>query len=318
MMITKTTPKGWMLTLLSALFMLIAFTACIEDSTDASLYPDRIEFEAKGGTQMVKVDKQEYKYYGLDFIEYYDLHYKPINYEEDEGWLSVKENNDGTYTITAKPNTTPDKREASVYFWFSNDDHHLEYRGGDPLSVRVTQKGNDDASVKTDMIEHAYVNAFVISGRFVDNNGKEYDGQEGDGAIWFSNSDWNNYSFTQKTTMNDNNLHVELSGNKDDCNADLSFDINDFNNLEIGKSKLVNVQLTYEDPTPFNRHYSVKITDIPITEIEKNIGVRIRALGEVGNGVKFSDFTFSSTQKSLKDVYYDSQHNGIDIYIKFN
>lgn len=314
MMTTKTIPKGWMLTLLSAVFMFITFTACEEVSTDASLDPDFIEFEAKGGTQKVKVDKQEYKSYGL-----LDIYYEDYDYidEEDEGWLSVKDNNDGTYTFTAKPNTTPDKREVKVRFWFSNNDNP-KYIGGDPKSVRVIQKGNDDASVKTDMIEHAYVNAFVISGRFVDNNGKEYDGQEGDGAIWFSNSDWNNYSFTQKTTMNDNNLHVELSGNKDDCNADLSFDINDFNNLEIGKSKLVNVQLTYEDPTPFNRHYSVKITDIPITEIEKNIGVRIRAFGEVGNGVKFSDFTFSSTQKSLKDVYYDSQHNGIDIYIKFN
>ena len=93
MMTTKTTPKGWMLTLLSAVFMFITFTACEEVSTDASLDPDFIEFEAKGGTQKVKVDKQEYKSYGL-----LDIYYEDYDYidEEDEGWLSVKDNNDGT------------------------------------------------------------------------------------------------------------------------------------------------------------------------------------------------------------------------------
>ncbi len=313
-MITKTTPKGWMLTLLSALFMLIAFTACIEVSTDASLYPDRIEFEAKGGTQMVKVDKQEYKYYGLDFIEYYDLHYKPINYEEDEGWLSVKENNDGTYTITAKPNTTPDKREASVYFWFSNDDHHLEYRGGDPLSVRVTQKGGDDASVETDMIESVNVNACVIYGKFLSSiTGKEVEAQIG-GGFWFDNND--RYSFTQQTTVDGDRLHVILTGKANERTATLDFYINNFNPLEAGVSTL-NVKYYLETPSKDEEIY-VEMINIPITEVLNTQNTTVHAEGWVKDGVKFIDLIYHSPQSSLVEPYFDSQYNHISIYIEFN
>lgn len=309
-MITKTTPKGWMLTLLSAVFMFITFTACEEVSTDASLDPDFIEFEAKGGTQKVKVDKQEYKSYGL-----LDIYYEDYDYidEEDEGWLSVKDNNDGTYTFTAKPNTTPDKREVKVRFWFSNNDNP-KYIGGDPKSVRVIQKGNDDASVETDMIESVNVNACVIYGKFLSSiTGKEVEAQIG-GGFWFDNND--RYSFTQQTTVDGDRLHVILTGKANERTATLDFYINNFNPLEAGVSTL-NVKYYLETPSKDEEIY-VEMINIPITEVLNTQNTTVHAEGWVKDGVKFIDLIYHSPQSSLVEPYFDSQYNHISIYIEFN
>ena len=304
---TKTTPKGWMLRLLSALFMFITFTACEEDSTDAYLYPNFIEFEAKGGTQKVKVDKQKYKSYGLDYVFYKDYYFID---EEDKGWLDVKENNDGTYTITAKSNTTPDKREAAVGFWFSYNENQ-EYKGGDPLSVRVIQKGDSDASIKTDMIESVNVNACVICGKFLSSiTGKEVEAQIG-GGFWFDNND--RYSFTQQTTVDGDKLHVELKGKANERTAYLVFYINNFSNLEAGVSTL-NIKYHLETPSKDEQIY-VAVNNIPITEI---LDTKVHAEGWVKDGVKFIDLIYSSPQSSLIEPYFDSQYNHICIYIVFN
>ena len=307
MMEAKPKTPRCLLTLLSTLFMFITFTACEEDSTDAYLYPDFIEFEAKGGTQKVKVDKQKYKSYGLDYVSYKDYYFID---EEDKGWLDVKENNDGTYTITAKSNTTPDKREAAVRFWFSHNENQ-EYKGGDPLSVRVIQKGNSDTSIKTDMIESVNVNACVICGKFLSSNtGKEVEAQIG-GGFWFDNND--RYSFTQQTTVDGDRLHVELNGKANERTAYLLFNINNFNNLEAGVSTL-NVKYNLETPSKDEQIY-VAVNNIPVTEILDN---KVHAEGWVKDGVKFIDLIYSSPQSSLIEPYFDSQYNHISIYIEFN
>lgn len=75
---------------------------------DASVDPEKLEFEAKGGTKQVKIDKGSYQYCGADVAP------------DDKSWLEVTASDDGTVSVTAKANTEGEERQSTLNCWVSD------------------------------------------------------------------------------------------------------------------------------------------------------------------------------------------------------
>ena len=77
-----------------------------QDLLDVS--PQTLAFEFEGGTQEVKITKGDFKNCGADVPKTY------------ETWLSAQCSDDGTVTITARPNMSFEERKGEVTCWVSN------------------------------------------------------------------------------------------------------------------------------------------------------------------------------------------------------
>ena len=114
--------------------------------------PEKLTFDADGGEETLTVadnlDRSEDSY-----IDEYG-----VTIEDKEGkWLSVKKEN-GTYTVIAKPNNTPQERSGSVDFYVYNEDKSIDLT----LNVPVLQKAPDyEFAVSPEALEVAgYSNDF--------------------------------------------------------------------------------------------------------------------------------------------------------------
>lgn len=114
--------------------------------------PEKLTFDAEGGEETLTVadnlDRSEDSY-----IDEYG-----VTIEDKEGkWLSVKKEN-GTYTVIAKPNNTPQERSGSVDFYVYNEDKSIDLT----LNVPVLQKAPDyEFAVSPEALEVAgYSNDF--------------------------------------------------------------------------------------------------------------------------------------------------------------
>ena len=101
-----------------------------EDDGNAKVEPDKVEFDAMGGSNNeVKIIKGSYKHCGVDDVE-----------APDNKWLSAKGTPDGAVTIEAKPNMSFEGRKGEVKCWVSNKENpqpgEKKY-----LSVEVIQNG---------------------------------------------------------------------------------------------------------------------------------------------------------------------------------
>lgn len=84
------------------------FIGNVTPRLDASVDPDKLEFEAKGGTKEVKIDKGSYQYCGADMAP------------DDKGWLEASVGGDGTVSVTAKANEEGEERKATLNCWVSD------------------------------------------------------------------------------------------------------------------------------------------------------------------------------------------------------
>lgn len=84
-----------------------------EDDGNASVRPDNVRIVAAGSTELVTIDKGNYKYCGVDPV--------PSAYDS---WLSVMFDADrNDVAITALPNNTNEEREGTIYCWVSNKEY---------------------------------------------------------------------------------------------------------------------------------------------------------------------------------------------------
>ncbi len=84
------------------------FVGDVKAKKDASVNPEKLEFEAKGGTKQVKIDKGSYQYCGADVAP------------DDNSWLEATVSDDGTVSVTAKANTEGEERQATLNCWVSD------------------------------------------------------------------------------------------------------------------------------------------------------------------------------------------------------
>lgn len=101
-----------------------------DKNTSAKVEPDKVEFDAMGGTNNeVKIIKGSYKNCGVDDVQ-----------APDSKWLSAKGTSDGAVTIEAKPNMSFEGRKGEVKCWVSNKENpqpgEKKY-----LTVEVIQNG---------------------------------------------------------------------------------------------------------------------------------------------------------------------------------
>lgn len=96
--------------------------------------PEELKFDAKGGEETLTVTDN------LDREEdiYIDEYGVTVDEDDESKWLSVKKEN-GTYTVIAKPNNTPQERSGSVDFYVYNEDKSIDLT----LNVPVLQKAPD-------------------------------------------------------------------------------------------------------------------------------------------------------------------------------
>ena len=81
-----------------------------EEGGNAKVEPDKVEFDAMGGTNNeVKIFKGSYKHCGVDDVQ-----------APDNKWLSAQGTPDGAVTIEAKPNMSLEGRKGEVKCWVSN------------------------------------------------------------------------------------------------------------------------------------------------------------------------------------------------------
>lgn len=81
-----------------------------EETGKAYVNPDKVRIESAGSTELVTIDKGNYKYCGVEPV--------PSAYDN---WLSVQFNADrNEVAITAVPNNTDVEREGTIYCWVSN------------------------------------------------------------------------------------------------------------------------------------------------------------------------------------------------------
>ena len=78
------------------------FIGDVKAKVDASVDPEKLEFEAKGGTKQVKIDKGSYQYCGADVAP------------GDKSWLEATVSEDGTVSVTAKANTEGEERQSTL------------------------------------------------------------------------------------------------------------------------------------------------------------------------------------------------------------
>ena len=84
-----------------------------EDDGRARVHPDEVRIGAAGSTELVTIEKGNYKYCGVDPV--------PSAYDS---WLSVMFNADGNeVAIVALPNNTNEEREGTIYCWVSNKEY---------------------------------------------------------------------------------------------------------------------------------------------------------------------------------------------------
>lgn len=234
---SRNNTSGWLLTLMSALFTLTAFTACASDrdtAEGAKLDPDRLEFDANGGSKTVKINKGKYTNFGVS---------------EKIEWLSF-ENTSDALIVTAIPNEEPDSRnkDVKVLFWNSNkdtnadndkdnDSDEIKFEGPeqkDHLTLSVHQDGTDEYPLEpsSDLISN--VDA-AIRLSYYEDKGK---GPEKDWRIWAEA-----YSAEKgqiKTTPYGSGLYVECHFYEEDdvykTTADMKFLIDDISRIKTGKA----------------------------------------------------------------------------------
>ena len=108
-----------------------------EDTKPAKVEPDKVTFEAEGGTNSeVKITKGSYKHCDVDDIA------TPYN-----TWLSAKCSADGIVTIEAQPNTATEGREGKVYCWVSNKENPSETDKKYLGPVIVIQEASDGSTL---------------------------------------------------------------------------------------------------------------------------------------------------------------------------
>ena len=325
MMKSTTKQSHWLVSLLSLVFLLAGLTACDTDSAKGySFSPESTNFEAIGGTQILKIDKGDYKYCGVDYIGLYGK-----DDERGHQWLFIEEINETTYKLTASSNVFKNDRTAKLKFWFTNDeinkpsdkeDGELKYGAKtvnyDYAYYIVYQKEYEGETASfpfdTEKIESASVTSCVTWGKFYSESmDREYEDDEGGGFNFLN--DGKKHSFTYETEASSNVVHVKLSGEANDRKAFLVFDLVYFSNPNEGVSKITNFEYSLETPSQ-NKRYYAKITDIPVTRIDDTT---VYAEGKVADGVKFTDFDIESPNFDVLEPYCDSPNNRVSLYITF-
>lgn len=113
-----------------------------EEGGNASVSPNPVRIGAAGSTELVTIDKGDYKHCGVDPV--------PSAYDS---WLSVMFNADrNEVAITALPNNTGAEREGKIYCWVSNKEEPGATEKK-PLIVEVFQEAGNGEETLLDVTD---------------------------------------------------------------------------------------------------------------------------------------------------------------------
>ena len=178
--------------------------------TAPSVTPEKLTFEASGGTQSVKVTAQGYTKFGYNIPQEYT------------SWLKGKAISGGTVEITAQPNDTGKERTATIKCFVTNVDNATDDQKVF-MPVTIVQKAKSQPS--TFKIE-------TISLYFDYNDGVT------EWAPYKSGKNWNGNNIA----ISGGHVTCSWKSTTNNSYSELSFDIDDVNKLESKAARISNIK----------------------------------------------------------------------------
>ena len=247
--------------------------------------PEELKFDAKGGEETLTVTDN------LDRKEDIYIDEYGVTIEDKEGkWLSVKKEN-GTYTVIAKPNNTPQERSGSVDFYVYNEDKSIDLT----LNVPVLQKAPDyEFAVSPEALEVAgYSNDFK-GGELTQQMTVKYPNTAKSIKVSSSAESW--------LTVDD--AWVSKTADEINTTATRKIHIKPNFSLESSRDGTITVELTDADGTVVTRTLAVKQSALNLKmELEPT---ELTLTAEEKPGAKYSNNATVSIKMDPADSYISS------------
>jgi hypothetical protein len=247
--------------------------------------PEKLTFDAKGGEETLTVtdnlDRNEDSY-----IDEYGVTIE----DKEEKWLSVKKEN-GTYTISAKPNTTAQERSGSVDFYVFNEDRSVDLT----LKVPVMQKAPEyEFTVSPEALEVAGYSKDFNGGELTQQMTVKYPNTAKSIKVSSSEESW--------LTVDD----AWAGKTIDDINttATRKIHIKPNFNLESSRDGVITVELTDADGAVATRTLAVKQSALNLkVELEPT---ELTLTAEEKPGAKYSNKATVNIKMDPTDSYISS------------
>ena len=249
--------------------------------------PEELKFDAKGGEETLTVTDN------LDRKEdiYIDEYGVTVDEDDESKWLSVKKEN-GTYTVIAKPNTTPQERSGSVDFYVYNEDKSIDLT----LNVPVFQEAPDyEFSVSPEeLIEVAGYSKDFKDGELTQQLTVKYPNNAQDIKVssnaesWLTVDEaWTSKTADDLTTTATRKIHIKPN-----------FD------LDNGRDGVITVELTATDGSVATQTLTVKQSALSLKlELDPT---ELTLTAEEKRGAKYSNTATVSIKMDPMDTYIAS------------
>ena len=249
--------------------------------------PEELKFDAKGGEETLTVTDN------LDRSEdsYIDEYGVTVDEDDESKWLSVKKEN-GTYTVIAKPNTTPQERSGSVDFYVYNEDKSIDLT----LNVPVFQEAPDyEFSVSPEeLIEVAGYSKDFKDGELTQQLTVKYPNNAQDIKVssnaesWLTVDEaWTSKTADDLTTTATRKIHIKPN-----------FD------LDNGRDGVITVELTATDGSVATQTLTVKQSALSLKlELDPT---ELTLTAEEKRGAKYSNTATVSIKMDPMDTYIAS------------
>lgn len=247
--------------------------------------PEKLTFDAKGGEETLTVtdnlDRNEDSY--ID-------EYRVTIEDKEEKWLSVKKEN-GTYTISAKPNTTAQERSGSVDFYVFNEDRSVDLT----LKVPVMQKAPEyEFTVSPEALEVAGYSKDFNGGELTQQMTVKYPNTaksvkvSSNAESWLTVDDaWAGKTVDEINTTATRKIHIKPNFN-----------------LESSRDGIITVELTNADGSVATRTLAVKQSALNLkVELEPT---ELTLTAEEKPGAKYSNKATVSIKMDPMDSYISS------------
>lgn len=247
--------------------------------------PEKLTFDDKGGEETLTVtdnlDRNEDSY-----IDEYGVTIE----DKEEKWLSVKKEN-GTYTVSAKPNTTAQERSGSVDFYVFNEDRSVDLT----LNVPVMQKAPEyEFTVSPEALEVAGYSKDFNGGELTQQMTVKYPNTAKSIKVSSSEESW--------LTVDD----AWAGKTIDDINTTATRKIHIKPNfsLESSRDGVITVELTNADGSVATRTLAVKQSALNLkVELEPT---ELTLTAEEKPGAKYSNKATVSIKMDPTDSYISS------------